>query len=135
MRTELSACVDKTFGGIHPQDMFKLNEEVSFTKEKGVYLRQITVGLKKYQGFKKSWTDDEVFDRWKNEIKQIVGKNLMKLEVKSSEGNEINYIEGMKKPDTEARGETTSTGGRIFAYQFVITIIKREEKHGDKNGK
>ena len=120
MRTALSAWVDKTFGGIHVQDLFKLTEEVAFSKEADIYIRNIVVGLKKYQGYKKSWTEEETFNRWKEEIKQIIGGNITKLEIKSSEGNELSYVEGMGK----------SAGGRIYAYHFTITIIKREKKHG-----
>jgi len=125
MRTALSAWIDKTFGGIHVQDMFNLTEEVAFSKEEDIYIRNITVALKKYQGYKKSWTEKETFDRWKEEIRQIVGRDIMKLEIKSSEGNELHHVEGMGK----------SVDGRIYAYRFTITIIKRERKHGEKNEK
>jgi len=124
MRTELSAWIDKTFGGIHVQDMFNLTEEVAFSKEEDIYIRNITVALKKYQGYKKSWTEKETFNRWKEELKQIVG-DVVKLEIKSSEGNELSHVEGMGK----------SVDGRIYAYRFTITIIKRERKHGEKNEK
>ena len=130
IRTALSGWVDKTFGPIHIQDMFKLNEEVAATKQKGVYLRSITVGLKKYEGFKKSWTDEETFDRWKKEIKEIVGNNVVKLEIKSSEGNELSYVEGLRKGE-KGEEKFANAGGRLFAYQFVITIIKREKRHGE----
>jgi len=125
MRTELSAWIDKTFGGIHVQDMFNLTEEVAFSKEEDICIRNITVALKKYQGYKKSWTEKETFDRWKEEIRQIVGGNILKLEIKSSEGNELRHVEGMGK----------SVGGRIYAYRFTITIIKQERKRGEKNEK
>ena len=130
MRTELSAWVDRTFGPIHIQDIFKLNEEVSATKLKGIYLRSITVGLKKYEGFNKSWTDKETFDRWKKEIKEIIGDDVIKLEIKSSEGNELNYVEGMMK-DEKGKEKIVNAGGRLFAYQFVIDIKKREKRHGE----
>ena len=125
LRTALSAWIDKTFGGIHVQDMFNLTEEVAFSKEEDIVIRNITVALKKYQGYKKSWTEKETFDRWKEEIRQIVGGNIMKLEIKSSEGNELRHIEGMGK----------NVDGRIYAYRFTITIIKRERKRGEKNEK
>ena len=124
MRTALSAWIDKTFGGIHVQDMFNLTEEVAFSKDGDICIRNITVALKKYQGYKKSWTEKETFDRWKEEIRQIVG-NVMKLEIKSSEGNEFSHVEGMGK----------SVDGRIYAYRFIITIIKQERRHGEKNEK
>ena len=124
MRTALSAWIDKTFGGIHVQDMFNLTEEVAFSKEDDIYIRNITVALKKYQGYKKSWTEKETFNRWKEEIRRIVG-NVVKLEIKSSEGNELSHVEGMGK----------SVDGRIYAYRFIITIIKREKKYGEKNEK
>lgn len=130
IRTALSDWVDKAFGPIHIQDMFKLNEEVSATKQRGVYLRSITVGLKKYEGFNKSWTDEETFDRWRKEIKEIVGDDVIKLEIKSSEGNELNYIEGMTK-DEKGKEKFANVGGRLFAYQFVIDIKKREKRHGE----
>ena len=130
IRTALSDWVDKTFGPIHIQDAFKLNEEVAATKKKGVYLRNITVGLKKYEGFKKSWTDEETFDRWRNEIKEIVGNDVVKLEIKSSEGNELSYVEGLKR-DEKGEEKFANAGGRLFAYQFIITIIKREKRHGE----
>ena len=130
IRTALSNWVDKTFGGIHIQDMFKLNEEVAATKQKGVYLRNITVGLKKYEGFKKSWTDEETFDRWRKEIKEIVGDDIVKLEIKSSEGNELSYVEGLRRGE-KGEEKFANAGGRLFAYQFVITIIKREKRHGE----
>lgn len=120
MRTELSAWIDKTFGGIHVQDLFNLTEEVGFSKEEDIYIRNITVALKKYQGYKKDWIEEETFNRWKEEIRQIVGDNIIKLEIKSSEGNELRHVEGTGK----------SSSGRIFAYHFNITIIKREKKHG-----
>lgn len=125
MRTALSAWIDKTFGGIHVQDMFNLTEEVAFSKEEDIVIRNITVALKKYQGYKKSWTEKETFNRWKEEIRQIVGGDIMKLEIKSSEGNELRHIEGMGK----------NVDGRIYAYRFIITIIKQERKHGEKNEK
>lgn len=130
MRTELSAWVDRTFGPIHIQDMFKLNEEVSATKQKGIYLRSITVGLKKYEGFKKDWTGEETFERWRKEIKKIVGDDAIKLEIKSSEGNELSYVEGLRRGE---RGEEkfANAKGRLFAYQFIITIMKREKRHGE----
>lgn len=130
IRTALSDWVDKTFGGIHIQDMFKLNEEVAATKQKGVYLRNITVGLKKYEGFKKSWTDEETFGRWKKEIKEIVGDDMIKLEIKSSEGNELSYVEGLRRNEKDEE-KFANAGGRLFAYQFIITIIKREKWHGE----
>ena len=131
IRTALSDWVDKTFGPIHIQDMFKLNEEVAATKQKGIYLRNITVGLKKYEGFKKSWTDEETFDRWKAEIKEIIGsEGLVKLEIKSSEGNELSYVGGVMK-DEKGNEKFANAGGRLFAYQFIITIIKREKRHGE----
>ena len=125
MRTELSAWIDKTFGGIHVQDMFNLTEEVAFSKEEDICIRNITVALKKYQGYKKSWTEKETFDRWKEEFRQIVGRDITKLEIKSSEGNELRHVEGMGK----------SVNGRIYAYRFTITIIKRERRYGEKNEK
>ena len=125
MRTALSAWIDKTFGGIHVQDMFNLTEEVAFSKEEDICIRNITVAIKKYQGYKKSWTEKETFDRWKEELRQIVGRDITKLEIKSSEGNELRHVEGMGK----------SVDGRIYAYRFTITIIKRERKHGEKNEK
>ena len=130
IRTALSDWVDKTFGPIHIQDAFKLNEEVAATKQKGVYLRNITVGLKKYEGFKKSWTDEETFDRWRKEIKEIIGDDVVKLEIKSSEGNELSYVEGLRRGE-KGEEKFANAGGRLFAYQFVITIIKREERHGE----
>ena len=125
MRTALSAWIDKTFGGIHVQDMFNLTEEVAFSKEDDIYIRNITVALKKYQGYKKSWTEKETFNRWKEELRQIIGNDVVKLEIKSSEGNELSHVEGMGK----------SVDGRIYAYRFIVTIIKRERKHGEKNEK
>ena len=130
IRTALSDWVDKTFGGIHIQDAFKLNEEVTATKQKGVYLRSITVGLKKYEGFKKDWTSEETFDRWRKEIKEIIGDDVVKLEIKSSEGNELSYVEGLKR-DEKGEEKFANAGGRLFAYQFIITIIKREKRHGE----
>ena len=97
MRTALSAWIDKTFGGIHVQDMFNLIEEVAFSKEEDIVIRNITVALKKYQGYKKDWIGEETFNRWKEEIRQIVGDNMLKLEIKSSEGNELRHVEGMGK--------------------------------------
>ena len=130
IRTALSNWVDKTFGPIHIQDAFKLNEEVAATKQKGVYLRNITVGLKKYEGFKKSWTDEETFDRWRKEIKEMVGNDVVKLEIKSSEGNELSYVEGLRRGE-KGEEKFANAGGRLFAYQFTITIIKREKRHGE----
>ena len=130
IRTTLSNWVDKTFGPIHIQDMFKLNEEVAATKQKGIYLRNITVGLKKYEGFKKSWTDEETFARWKAEIKEIVGDDVVKLEVKSSEGNELSYVEGLRR-GKKGEEKFTNAKVRLFAYQFIITILKREKRHGE----
>lgn len=123
MRTALSAWIDKTFGKVHVQDMFNLTEEVAFSKEENICIRNIVVALKKYQGYKKSWTEKETFNRWKEEVRQIVGEDIIKLEIKSSEGNELRHVEGMGK----------SVDGRIYAYRFTITIIKRERKHGEKN--
>ena len=120
MRTALSAWIDKTFGGIHVQDLFNLTEEVGFSKKEDIYVRNITVALKKYQGYKKDWIEEETFNRWKKEIRQIVGDNVLKLEIKSSEGNELRHVEGIGKV----------ADGRIFAYHFNIPIIKRERKHG-----
>ena len=130
IRTALSDWVDKTFGPIHIQDMFKLNEEVSATKQRGVYLRSITVGLKKYEGFNKSWTDEETFNRWKRQIKEIIGNDVVKLEIKSSEGNELSYVEGLGKGE-KGEEKFANAEGRLFAYQFIITIIKREKRHGE----
>lgn len=121
MRTALSAWMDKTFGGIHVQDVFKLTEEVAFSKEEDVYIRNIVVGLKKYQGYKKDWTGEETFNHWKEELRRIAGDNVVKLEIKSSEGNELRHVEGAGK----------SASGRVYAYQFTIVIIKREKKHGE----
>lgn len=120
IRTALSEWVDKTFGGIHRGDQFVLNEDVLPTKERGIYERKITVGLKKYQGFKKSWTDEETFARWKEEIKEIIGGKADKIAIKSAEGNELRYIKEGKESE-----------GRIFAYHFTISIIKREVRHGE----
>jgi len=130
IRTALSDWVDKTFGPIHIQDMFKLNEEVSATKHKGIYLRSITVGLKKYEGFKKDWTGEETFERWKKEIKEIVGDDAIKLEIKSSEGNELSYVEGLRRGE-KGEEKFANARGRLFAYQFIITIMKREKQHGE----
>ena len=93
-------------------------------KEDDIFIRNITVALKKYQGYKKSWTEKETFNRWKEELRQIVG-DVVKLEIKSSEGNKLSHVEGMGK----------SVDGRIYAYRFIITIIKRERKRGEKNEK
>ena len=130
IRTALSDWVDKTFGPIHIQDMFKLDEEVSATKQKGIYLRSITVGLKKYEGFKKDWTGEETFERWRKEIKEIVGDDVIKLEIKSSEGNDLSYVEGLSK-DEKGDEKFINARGRMFAYQFNITIKKREKRHGE----
>jgi len=130
IRTALSDWVDKTFGPIHIQDMFKLNEEVSATKHKGIYLRSITVGLKKYEGFKKDWTGEETFERWKKEIKEIVGDDAIKLEIKSSEGNELSYVEGLRRGE-KGEEKFANARDRLFAYQFIITIMKREKRHGE----
>jgi len=130
IRTALSDWVDMTFGPIHIQDMFKLNEEVTATKKKGIYLRSITVGLKKYEGFKKDWTSKETFDRWRKEIKKIIGDDVVKLEIKSSEGNELSYVEGLRRSE-KGEEKFANAGGRQFAYQFIITILKREKRHGE----
>ena len=120
MRTALSAWADKTFGGIHVQDFFSLTEEVAPSKEADICIRNVVMDLKKYQGYKRSWTKEETFNRWKGEIRQIVGKGIMKLAIKSAEGNELSHVEG----------EGRSAGGRVYAYHFTVTIIKREKKHG-----
>jgi len=129
IRTALSDWVDKTFGPIHIQDLFTMNEEVSATKQKGIYLRSIKIALRKHEGFKKDWTGQETFDRWKKEIKEIVGDDVIKLEIKSSEDNELSYVEGLRRGEKDEE-KFVNAGGRLFAYQFVITIKKREKKHG-----
>lgn len=126
MRTKLSEWADKTFGKIHVGDLFKLNEEVQPDKE-GNRIRNITLGIKKYQGYKKSWTDEETLDRWKEELKQIIGKDILKLDIHSSEGNEINYVSGIRH-GKDNKEEIKSIQRRIFAYQFTISIIKREKR-------
>lgn len=130
MRTALSDWIDKTFGGIHVQDMFTLDEEVGATKQEGVYHRKITVALRKNEGVKKDWACEETFDRWKKEIKEIIGaEGLIKLDIKSAEGKELNYVAGIRKGE-KSKEEFTDGGGRIFTYRFTLSIIKRVTRTG-----
>lgn len=130
MRTALSAWIDKTFGKIHIQDMFQLTEEVGATKEPGVYLRNIVVALRKSEGIKKDWTDEETFIRWKKELREIIGNDdLIKFDIKSAEGNEINYVAGTKG-SKEGAENLVDAGSKLFTYRFNFSVIKRVRRHG-----
>jgi len=129
MRTALSAWVDRTFGPIHVQDMFELNEQVGATKEAGIYLRNIVVALRKSEGFKKDWTSEETFARWKQELREIIGDDLIKFDLKSAEGSELNYIAGTAGSGKDAE-KLVDAGGRLFTYRFTLSVIKRVRKSG-----
>ena len=130
MRTALSEWIDRTFGRIHVQDMFQLTEEVGATKEAGIYLRNVVIALRKSEGFKKDWTSEETFNRWKKELREIIGDDgLVKLDLKSAEGNELSYIAGTKGTK-EGAGKLIDAGGRLFTYRFTLSIIKHVRKSG-----
>lgn len=126
MRTKLSEWIDKTFGTVYPRDLFHINEQVAQDKE-GNRLRQIVIELKKEQGYKKSWTDDDIRDLWEKQIKEITGDNLLKLEIKSSEGNENKYLGGMANKDGKAK--FVEVRGKVYNYRFHLEIIKNEGKN------
>lgn len=130
MRTILNNWIAKTFGKIHVGDMFSLTEEVGATKEEGVYLRNIVVALRKNEGFKKDWTSEETFTRWRKELRDLIGsKDLIKLDLKSAESNELNYIAGTKGTK-EGAEKLVDVSGRIYTYRFTLTITKRIRKSG-----
>ena len=130
LRTSLSEWVDKTFGPIHAGDFFTMNEEVGVTKEDGVFHRNIVISLRKAEGFKKDWTGKETFSRWEKKLREIVGSDgLIKLEIKSAEGNEFNYVAGTRKGEKD-KEEFIDVEGRIFSYRFNLSIIKRVRKSG-----
>lgn len=126
MRTKLSEWIDKTFGTVHPRDLFHINEQVGQDK-KGNKLRQIVIELKKEQGYKKSWTDDDIRDLWEKQIKEITGDSLLKLEIKSSEGNENKYLGGMANKDGKV--EFVEVRDKVYNYRFHLEIIKNEGKN------
>lgn len=128
LRTELSEWVDKTFGPIHAGDFFTMNEEIGPTKKLGVYHRNIVISIRKAEGFKKDWTGEETFTHWKKELREIIGSDgLIKLNIKSAEGNELNYVAGIRKGE-KGEEEFGDAKARIFSYRFNISIIKRVRK-------
>jgi len=130
LRTALSEWMDKTFGPIHAGDFFTMNEEVGATKEQGVYHRNIVINLRKSEGFKKDWTGEETFAHWREKLEEIIGSDgLMKLDIKSAEGNELKYIAGIRRGE---KGEEVfgNASGRMFSYRFSLSIIKRVKRHG-----
>ena len=130
MRTALNAWIDRTFGPIHAGDLFTMNEEVRATKEEGICDRQITVALRKNEAIKKDWTSEETFIRWKMELREIVGNDgLKKFDLKCSEGNELNYIAGIRRGE-KGKEEFIDASGKLYSYRFSLSIIKRTRKSG-----
>jgi len=133
LRTGLSEWVDKIFGPIHAGDFFTMNEEVGATKKEGVYHRNIVISLRKAEGFKKDWTGEETFSRWRKELREIIGnKGVIKLEIKSAEDNALNYIGGIRE-GKKGEEEFSDAKARIFLYRFNISLIKQVRRCGEEN--
>lgn len=130
LRTALSAWAERTFGGIHVQDFFDMNEQVLATKQSGVYQRKIALSLRKSEGVKKDWTSEEAFDRWRRELQEIIGtEGLIKFDLKSAEGNEVNYVAGLRE-GKKGEEEFNDARARIFTYRFTLSVVKRVARHG-----
>jgi len=125
IRSKLSIWAEKTFGQIHIGDRFRLNEEVTRDKKENP-CRRIILGLKKYQGYKRSWTNEDTFERWKIQIKDILGDEVLDIDIRSTEGNELSHVARRQKLDEKMK----ESQKRIWAYQFTI-IINMKEMRGD----
>ena len=128
LRTALSEWIDKSFGPVHIGDFFTMEEQVSATKEERVYQRKIVISLLKHEGFKKDWTSEETFERWKEKIKEMVEGDVLKLDIKCAEDNELRYVAGIRSGE-KGEEEFGDAKGRVFSYRFNISLIKRVKRH------
>lgn len=126
LRTKLSRWVDKEFGTLHPpEDKAVIYEDLEWTKQKD-WIQTITIEIKKSEGISKDWLEDETRDRWKGEIRKIIGLHL-KLLINSSMGRENSYISGVL-PSEKGKDELVEESGKSFNYQFKIELKKLIKK-------
>ena len=122
MKTELTAWVKTTFGDIEVRDVFNLKEEIQMTKD-GRRIRELTLFIKKKKGIQEDWLQKETFERWKGELKEMIGDNL-RLDIKSGEGNEMQYSGGEVKRDGRPP-EYLEADYNYYSYQFTLTVWKK----------
>jgi len=122
MRTKLSDWIDRSLGQIHSGDFFHISEEVGKDKANNE-VRHIILELKKEQGWQKTWASEETIAEWEKQIKEIIGDNILKLEIKSSEATEGRYLGGLT-----AQKKFEEIRGKAFQYRFHLEIIKKEER-------
>ena len=75
-------------------------------------------------------TGEETFARWNEKLREMIGSDgLIKLDIKSAEGNVLNYVAGIRKGE-KGEEEFNDAKARMFSYRFNISIIKRVKRHG-----
>lgn len=124
MFVELSKWMEETFGESHTGDEYYIRRDTQEDK-KANKIEFITIFLKKQQGFKRSWIEEAIFNEWKNQIKKIVGNGLLKIDLNSSEGNQVKYKGAIVKGDKG--NEFKDSQGRLFNYNFNLQILRKVE--------
>ena len=127
-RTLLSQWVSRTFGRLHPpNDRLAILENMEWLKNKD-WLHIIIVEIKKGEAYQKNWIGNEAKEKWKRELKEIIGDHV-KLMLNSSLGTENAYVGGFQGDgDFIERDEIT------YNYQFKIEVrriikrVKEQEK-------
>ena len=113
---------EEKFGEVSIEDIFNMKEEVLPDKQNR-RIRQITMFLKKRKGIREEWLRADVFRQWIADLKEIVGDNL-KMQIFSSEGNELRYAGGMIK-EVDKEEEYAEMEKHLYNYQFNLVIWKR----------
>jgi len=111
---DLTTMLRRVFSDKHINDIFSVQELVRGDEKSGL-VAETKYFIKSYLGVKKVFTDKEVFRKLINEIKMIVGPQVL-IDIKTGEGNKLQWVAGKEKE---------SNIDRKFNYQFEITIISK----------
>ena len=122
MREKLLRWAEEKFGEVSIEDVFNMKEEVLPDKQNR-RIRQITMFLKKRKGIREEWLRADVFRQWVADLKGIVGENL-KMQIFSSEGNELRYAGGVIK-EADKKEEYAEMEKHLYNYQFNLVIWKK----------
>ena len=121
-----------TFGENDLFDYSNVHEEIEPTKDPRIYLKKVTLFVKKKIGVDKSWLEKETASGWRDTLKELVGDHL-KLHIRSSEGREIRYLSGLQKEDDKEAKHVDVPEEDSYNYQFNLDIIKlvdiKEKSH------
>lgn len=122
MRDKLIKWANDKFGEILVSDVFYVNERTVLDKQ-GREIKKLIMHLKKKEKIKNDWLKKEVFKLWADEIKQIIGENLI-LKIYSTEGNELQHDGRLIKEENKSEYYKEAES-HIYNYQFNLVIWKK----------